>query len=96
MQIITMQHLNNFMKYNKNLLHFDLSSTGLSEAMLWYIGTALRRAKSLVSLHLSGNPGVTKNVKDYLYKRVRCREIEDINHVKFDRLQGAHHNMTYS
>ena len=39
------------------MMHLDLSSTGLSSEMLREFGTALRRAKSLISLHLSGNPG---------------------------------------
>lgn len=84
-QITIMQHLSYFMKYNKNLLHLDLTSTGLNEAMLWYLGTALRRAKSLISLHLSGNPGITSTLKEYLYKRVRCKAIEEVNQIKFNQ-----------
>jgi hypothetical protein len=76
------------MKYNKNLLHLDISSTGLSEAMLWFIGAALRRAKSLISLHLSGNPGVTPALKEYLHKRVRCKELETVNHIRLEKGSG--------
>jgi hypothetical protein len=60
-------NITDFIKYNKTLIHFDLSSTGLNEGMVMHIGTALRRAKSLVSMHLSGNPGVTAQMKEYLH-----------------------------
>ena len=49
-----------FIKYNSRLLHFDLSYSGLTKRMLLPFGAALRRAKSLLCLHLSGNPGITE------------------------------------
>ncbi|CDW89852.1 UNKNOWN [Stylonychia lemnae] len=52
-----MINISNFIKYNKNLLHIDLSNTGMTEDMLWNLGTAMRRSRSMVSMHLSGNPG---------------------------------------
>ena len=67
-------HLIKFIKYNKNLLHLDLTQTGLNEKILWSFGTGLRRAKSLLSIHLTGNPGVSEGLKDYLFQRVRCKE----------------------
>ena len=70
-----MVNLSNFIKYNKNLLHLDLSNTGMTEDMLWNIGTAMRRSRSMVALHLSGNPGVTQALKDYLEQRVRCKRV---------------------
>ena len=42
-------------KRNKALIHLDLSHTNLTEYMLWHIGKALSRARSVVSVHLSGN-----------------------------------------
>jgi len=59
-------------KYNKNIIHLDLSSTGLTELMLRTIGCALRRSKSLLALHLSGNPGVNQSLKNFLYTRIHC------------------------
>lgn len=44
-----------FLKRNRSLLHVNLSNTGLNEAALWPFGAALRRTKSLRSIHLSGN-----------------------------------------
>jgi hypothetical protein len=61
-----------FIKYNRTLQYLDLSHTGLNELGLRAIAIALRRAKSIISLHLSGNVGVTKEIKDYLFGRIRC------------------------
>jgi hypothetical protein len=67
-----MAKITKFMKYNKNLLHLDLSNTGLNEQMVRTIATALKRSRSIVSLHLTGNPGVTAEAKEFLFERVRC------------------------
>ncbi len=40
--------------------------------MMYELGPALRRAKSIISLHLSGNPGIDDELKEYLHKRVHC------------------------
>ena len=53
-------------KYNKNLQLLNLQKTGLTEYMLLKIGKALSRTKSLLSIHLCDNPGVTDRLKDYL------------------------------
>jgi len=81
--MLIVQQLSKFIKYNKNLLHLDLSSTGLTENMLWQLGTALRRAKSLLAIHLSDNPGVTKVAKEYLFSRIRCKPLEQAVHLDF-------------
>lgn len=67
-----MSKVTRFIKYNRNLVHFDLSHTGLSEQALRVIGASLKRGRSIVSLHMSGNPGVTQSLKDYLFERIRC------------------------
>lgn len=41
--------------------------------MIIALGTALRRAKSMVAVHLTGNPGVTQNATEYLSGRIHCR-----------------------
>jgi len=68
-----MDNLLKFIKYNKNLIHLDLSYTRLDEMMILALGTSLRRAKSLVGVHFSGNPGVTEKTASYLFERVHCR-----------------------
>ena len=53
-------------KKNKNIQHVNLTATGLTEYMIARIGKALRRTRSLCSIHFSGNPGSTDRVKDYI------------------------------
>ena len=60
-------------KRNKALLHLDLSQVNLTEYMLWHIGKALTRARSVISLHLSGNQGVTPTLIEQLRTRIRCQ-----------------------
>lgn len=55
-----------------NLLHFDLSNTCLNENIIRGIGISLGKAPCLVSLHLCGNPGVTQQVKDFIFKKIKC------------------------
>ena len=82
-QLIT--NLAKFVKYNFKLLHCDLSHTGLSKQMMKELGPALRRSKSLLCLHLSGNPGVDTELKEFMFNRVHCRpRLPDFVTVKFD------------
>ena len=60
-------------KRNKALIHLDLSQTNLTEYMLWHIGKALSRARSVISVHLSGNQGITPTLLKQLHTRIRCR-----------------------
>ena len=59
----TMTELGTFMKHNTKLLHLNLSQTNLSKRMLEMVGPILRRARSMLVLHLSGNPGVSDDLK---------------------------------
>ena len=61
-----------FIKYNKNLLHLNLSHTCLNEQALSEIGASLKKGKSILALHLTGNPGITDNLKTYLFNRIKC------------------------
>jgi hypothetical protein len=61
-----LDNLSRFIKYNKSLIHLDLSYTRLDEMMVKALGTALRRAKSLVAVHFTGNPGACQNNAEYL------------------------------
>lgn len=62
-----MDNLLRFMKYNRHLIHLDLSYCRLDEFMIIQLGTALRRAKSLVAVHFTGNPGVTQSATEFLH-----------------------------
>lgn len=78
-----MECLCRFLRKNKNLVHVDLSHTNLSEKALWYFGKTMRRAKSLRALHLTGNPGITDRVVDYLQRRAHCIHIKEQNFIDF-------------
>jgi len=49
--------------------------------MIKDIGANLRRAKSLISIHFSGNPGVNEEVKQYLFDRIHARTIKNYNYM---------------
>ena len=68
-----LEHLCRFIRRNPVLNHVDLSHCGMNEQMLWYFGRTLRRAKSLRGLHLSGNPGITERLIEYLRDRIHCK-----------------------
>lgn len=67
-----MKNLCEFLKLNSKLIHLNLSYTGLSKIMLMQLGPALRRSKSMLSLHLNGNPGIDEDLKKHLHERVHC------------------------
>jgi len=64
-EIEVAKNLCKFIKYNQNLLHVDFSNTGLTKRMLIEFGGALRKARSLIGIHLSGNPGLLTDSKAY-------------------------------
>jgi hypothetical protein len=46
----------------------------------------MRRAGSIVSIHLSGNPGLSEQNKKYICERVRCRPNENMD--RFNQIQN--------
>ena len=66
-------YLTRFIKHNTSLLHVNLDNTWLTEKMLWELCTCLRRAPSLISLHVSGNPGLNDEFKKQVARRIKCR-----------------------
>ena len=70
----------------------DLSNTGMGEYAIQNIGATLRRAKSLRSVHLCGNPGITNRVIDYIVKRAHCVKDDGvINVVDINKLSSDQH-----
>ena len=51
--------LGKMIKYNQKILHLDLSGTGLTKNIVYGLGGCLRKSRSLLCIHLSGNPGLT-------------------------------------
>lgn len=82
MEIVKM--LGTIIKRNKQLLHLDLTCTGLTNLIVHEMGSHLRRAGSLLSIHLSGNPGLSRENCEYLANRIKCRPREDIE--RFSRI----------
>lgn len=67
-------------KHNLKLQHLNLSYTGMSQYMLLQFGPALRRSRSLLALHLSGNPGLSQDLKSHLHQRTHSQPyIDPIN-----------------
>ncbi|CDW72588.1 UNKNOWN [Stylonychia lemnae] len=73
--------LSKFIKYNKNLLHLDLSHTRLESETVREIGTNLRKAKSLLSIHFTGNPGANQEVRQFLFERIHAKTNQNYNHM---------------
>lgn len=38
----------------------------------------------MVAIHLSGNPGITDRVKEFLRKRIKCKNLEPAFKLEFD------------
>ena len=73
-------------KHNLKFLHFDLTSTGLTTHIIQNLGKQLRRSRSLLSIHLSGNPGVNDYTSQALRERIVARPNEDIN--RYNRISA--------
>ena len=59
-----------FIKYNTNLLHLDLSNCGLIEVAIQYLVSCLKKSQALQSLHFDGNPGLCKEIIDWVVERI--------------------------
>ena len=83
-----LQNLGKFIKHNSSLLQLDLSHTQLRANLLRELVTCLRRAQSLLTLDISGNPGVSDELRAYLERRVHCRpdplDLERLCYVQAD------------
>jgi len=73
-------NMSEFIKRNKKLLHLNMDSTQLSEWMLYNLCKCLTRAQSCVAFHASGNPGITYELKELLWRRVRCTNYSEKQH----------------
>ena len=70
----------------------DLTVTGLNQFLVKEIGNALRKARSLICIHLSGNQGIADlETKQWLVDRIKCRPNEDIE--RFTRIRDKIMNL---
>lgn len=83
-ELLVADCLSAFIKYNPHLHHLDLQGCGLTNYILIEIGSALRKSKSLVGIHLSENPGLTTEMKEQLFARVHCKSSDFSDPHKID------------
>jgi hypothetical protein len=70
------ENIGKFIKHNKNLQQLDLSHTQLKPHLLREICIILRKAKSLLTLNVSGNLGqepADSEVREFISQRIRCK-----------------------
>ena len=65
-----------FIQKNRQLLHLDLTQTKLSEKMLWDICCSITKSRTLVSLHVSENPGITDELKKKLQNESDAKSLK--------------------
>ena len=90
--------LGKMIKHSKTLQHLNLTGTGLNSAVIFEMGSFMRRARSLLVIHLSANPGIYGKPPEeagldpeldnmnYLSRRIKCRLNEDIE--RFTRVSA--------
>jgi hypothetical protein len=67
---IVVDLIQHFLMSNTKLMHFDLTQCGLTSDMLLEITKAVKYTQSLVGIHLSGNPGLTPDVREKIVNRL--------------------------
>ena len=79
--------LSKFIKYNPNLHHLDVQCCGLTKHILKEIAIALRKSRSLIGIHLSENPGLSAEIKEFIRERVHCKpsDFEENNMIDLRR-----------
>lgn len=53
-------------------MHLDLSQCGLSGTMILEIAKAIKVSVTLIGIHFTGNPGVTVEIKERLFRRLKA------------------------
>ena len=77
-------------KYNKKLKHLDISNTGITLQMFEIIANSLRKAISLLSIHMSNNPFIAElketNIETEFTKRKEKTEPVEYEEEKKEKL----------
>ena len=66
-------------KHSRTMQHIDLTGTGLGTYVIKAIGNALRKSRALMCIHLSGNPGLTRQNMGLIERGCKTRDNEDIS-----------------
>ena len=65
-----------FIKMNHSLMHLNLSGMGMTAEMMNEFGRALRRTRSLISLHLGQNNGDSEALRAAICERAHVMPFE--------------------
>lgn len=68
-------------------MHLNLSGMGMTSEMMSEFGRALRRTKSLVSLHLSQNNGDNLALRTHLVERAHVKTFEPTFRPDFKQIE---------
>ena len=64
----------------------DLSNTNLSEGMVYRLLPAIKKAKTLMSIHLSGNPGATNQLMAFAEKHMPCKKVKNYEGIDINKI----------
>ena len=78
-----------FVRFNTRLQHLDLSHTGLSEQILVAMMPGLVRSKSMLSMHLNFNPGITPQLTSFYETQLKCKPQEERVRIKVGKYTRA-------
>ena len=74
-------------KHSRAMQHIDLSGTNLGTYIIKEIGNAMRKSRAVMCIHLSGNPGLTRQNMGLMKEGLKLREEEDINRfIRIDKV----------
>lgn len=63
---------------NQNLIHLNLRETGMSELCLMeLLKNGIAKSKSLLAVHLCGNPGLTYDFMDLAHKTLKMQTTDN-------------------
>ena len=81
------QMLGKIIKHSRTMQHIDLTGAGLGTYIIREIGNSMRKSRALMCIHLSGNPGLTRQNMGLLTAGLKVRQDEDIP--RFIRIDNA-------
>ena len=65
-------NLETIIKQSRELMHLDLSNTGLTSGMMYRVVKAIKSSQSLMGVHLSGNEGLNEEFINKAEKKLQA------------------------
>ena len=86
--MIFISHLiGKIIKHSRTMQHINLTSTGLGTYIIREIGVNMRKSRALMSIHLSGNPGLTRQNMKIFTEGLKVRKDENIDRfIRIDKI----------